>query len=96
MPILKSKEQRVADSVEILMNLKNVGADKDSGYLETKKQLDLWIFDGLSWSGKIQFPRYGRFAELILPQRADRKPTCVLRASHSLIQQEKEKEKQKE
>jgi hypothetical protein len=84
MPILKTKEQRLTDSIEILTNLKNVGADKDSGYLETKKQLDIWIADGFSWSGKIQFPRYGRYAEIILPQRADRKPTCILRATDLL------------
>jgi hypothetical protein len=87
--VLKTKGQRVTETIEILQNLKNIGADKDSGYLEIKQVLDKWILDGESWAGKIQFPRYGRFADLILPQRADRKPTCVLRATDALLQAEK-------
>ena len=39
---------------------------------------------------KIPFARYGRIADIILPSRADRKPTCVLRATDELKQQAKE------
>jgi hypothetical protein len=91
MPVQKTKEQRVIDALEILRNLKNVGADKDSGYLETKQHIDTWIADGVSWAGKIEFPRYARFAEMILPSRADRKPTFVLRATPELREAESTK-----
>jgi hypothetical protein len=84
---LKTREQRIVEAIELLRNVKEVGADKDTGYTEMKKVLDQWIADGLSWSGKIHFPRYGRFAELILPSKQIVKPTCVLRATDELINQ---------
>jgi hypothetical protein len=29
-----------------------------------------WIRGGAAWSGHIEFPRYGRYADVILPDRA--------------------------
>lgn len=70
---IKSKGDRVKESVTILGKLKELGiADTDPGYLETKKHLDTWLNGGESWSGRVDFIRYGRRAELILPIRADR------------------------
>ena len=87
----KTREQRVMDAIEILSNLKSVGATGDSGYIDTKLRLDQWIADGETWAGRIEFPRYGRYLDLILPQRADRKPACVLRAGEELKAQDNEK-----
>lgn len=89
---LKTREQRILESIELLRNVKEVGADKDTGYIEMKKVLDQWIADGLSWSGKIPFPRYGRYAELILPSKQIVKPTCVLRATAALQMEEELKQ----
>jgi hypothetical protein len=84
----KTKGQRVMDAVEILRNIKGVGITEDAiGYADVKAKLDEWIQTGDAWSGKIDFPRYGRFAEIILPWRADRKCTCVLRATPELKRQ---------
>ncbi len=84
----KTKAQRVMDAVEILRNIKGVGITEDTvGYADVKAKLDEWIQTGDAWSGKVDFPRYGRYAELILPWRADRKCTCVLRATPELKRQ---------
>lgn len=89
--LVKDKFQRVQESIELLQNLKSVGIpDHDTGYLQIKAQLDLWIQNGEAWSGKIDIPRYGRYAEMILPNRADRKCTMVLRATAELKRQVKE------
>ncbi len=87
-PKQKDKAERVRDSIEILQNLKGVGIHPpDLGYEETKKVLDTWIQSGEGWSGKIEFLRYGRVLELILPTRADRKCTSVLKATEELKRQ---------
>lgn len=88
---IKDKFQRVQEAIELLQNLKSVGIpDHDAGYLLVKAQLDQWILNGEAWSGKIDIPRYGRYAEMILPVRADRKCTMVLRATAELKKQLKE------
>lgn len=92
-PQQKTREQRILESVEILANIKSVGADKDPGMTGVKEKLDEWIATGEQWQGRVDFPRYGRYADIILPSRADRKPTCILRATPELIQQEKQRKK---
>jgi hypothetical protein len=90
---LKTMADRVRDSVEILQNLKNVGiGDTDLGYIDTKKILDDWIRSGETWQGKVDFPRHGRYLEMILPERQDRKCTTVLRATELLKQEWKKKD----
>jgi hypothetical protein len=81
----KTMADRVRDAVEILQNLKSAGiSDQDLGYQDTKKVLDDWIKSGETWQGKVDFPRHGRFLEMILPWRQDRKCTVVLRATERL------------
>jgi hypothetical protein len=90
----KTMADRVRDSVEILQNLKNVGiSDTDLGYIDTKKVLDDWIRIGETWEGKIDFPRHGRYLEMILPWRQDRKCTTVLRATEHLKEEWKNENK---
>jgi len=89
----KEKFQRIQETVELLQNLKTVGIPAhDTGYLAIKTQLDKWIGDGEAWSGIIEIPRFGRYADMILPSRADRKCTMVLRATAALKQQVKDEE----
>jgi hypothetical protein len=81
----KTMADRVRDVVEILQNLKSAGiSDQDLGYQDTKKVLDDWIKSGETWQGKVDFPRHGRYLEMILPWRQDRKCTVVLRATELL------------
>lgn len=95
-PPQKTREQRILEAVEILRNIKGVGADKDPGFAGVKEKLDEWVATGEQWQGRVDFPRYGRYADMILPTRADRKPTCVLRATPELIRQAKEEDKAKD
>ena len=92
-PPQKTKEQRLADILEILRNITAVGISMtDPGFLETKKELMDWMEKGETRQVKIPFARYGRIADIILPSREGRKPTCVLRATEELKIQEKEQE----
>lgn len=77
----KPKEDRVKESVTLLKKLIEVGiATTDPGFKDTKIQLDKWINEGEAWSGKIEFPRYGRIADLVLPFRKDRVSSMMLKA----------------
>ncbi len=70
---IKPKADRVKEAVTILTKLKDLGIpDTEPGYKQTKEHLDAWINGGEAWSGRVDFPRFGRRAELILPVRADR------------------------
>jgi hypothetical protein len=46
---------------------------------ELSKRLSDYIKTGEPWSGKIKFELYGRIADVILPRKADRQITVVLR-----------------
>jgi hypothetical protein len=70
---LKSKMDRVKESITILKKLKELGIPtNEPGYALTKMQLDAWIAGGDLWEGRIDFPRFQRRAEMVLPVRPDR------------------------
>jgi hypothetical protein len=70
---LKSKMDRVKESITILKKLKELGIpSNEPGYTMTKQKLDEWIAGGDLWEGRIDFPRFQRRAELLLPVRPDR------------------------
>lgn len=86
MPVeLKTKEERVKDTVKLLLQLKDIGIPStDPGYLETKKHLDAWIQDGETREVKVPFPRALRIGHLMLPRITGRAPTFVLKATDEL------------
>lgn len=70
---LKSKMDRVKEAITILKKLKELGIPQsEPGYYMTKEKLDEWIAGGDEWDGRIDFPRFQRRAELVLPVRPDR------------------------
>jgi hypothetical protein len=70
---LKSKADRVKESITILQKLKELGIpSNEPGYMMTKQHLDEWIQGGDRWDGRVDFPRFQRRAELVLPVRPDR------------------------
>lgn len=70
---LKPREDRVKESITILKKLKELGIpSNEPGYYQTKQKLDEWIAGGDQWDGRIDFPRFQRRAELVLPIRPDR------------------------
>ncbi len=81
---VKSKADRVKEAITLLTKLKELGIpDTEPGYKQTKEHIDTWINGGDAWSGRVDFPRFGRRAELILPARADRISSMKLLAPHN-------------
>lgn len=79
---LKTKGERVADSIKILSRMMAQGIPKtDPGYLETKKYLDEWIQTGEYAHHKYYLHRFGRKIELILLNRQGSEPICHLFAA---------------
>ena len=77
----KPVDEKVKESITILNKLKEIGiADTEPGYKEIKDHMNTWIRNGEAWSGKINFERYGRRAELILPSRKGRVSSLKLLA----------------
>jgi hypothetical protein len=74
---VKSMIERVKESVNLSKQILALGIiDSDPTYLEIKKYLNEWIKseDKQVKEYNIEFPRYGRRGNLILPWRADK--TC--------------------
>ena len=68
---LKSKEDRVKESITILKKMLELGIGKDDvAFVELKTRMTEWIKDGFAWAGKIPFPSVRRSAVVILPSRA--------------------------
>jgi len=77
---LRSKGDRVRESVEILTKLKSLEIPStDVGYLLTKQALDAWIHDGNEASHKIPFPLANRTGHLELPSKLSDSIKFVLR-----------------
>lgn len=84
-PQLKSRDERVKDSIGVLRNLLDAGIPAtDTGYVMTKQVLDAWIADGEPRTEKIPFPRAMRIGHLMLPRLAARKIQFVLKATDEL------------
>ena len=68
---MKTKDERVRESVQILTKLRGLGIPQnDIGYLLTKQALDSWIASGEEAHHEIPFPRANRTGYLDLPSLA--------------------------
>jgi hypothetical protein len=66
---LKTKEERLAECIHLLKQLKENGVHADSiSYHELKSVVSKWVSDGVPLDITIPFPDYGRVAELSLPR----------------------------
>lgn len=80
-PEPKTKEQRLKETMAIIEKMKEIGlTPKEPGFIMTKQKLSEWVNTGEAWSGTIDFPYLQRKAELILPARADRVASMLLKA----------------
>ena len=69
----KPVQERMSESVELVGKLRELGvADSEPGLVQLRSQMNNWIRGGAAWSGRIEFPRYGRYADVILPDRASK------------------------
>jgi hypothetical protein len=82
-PAEKPKEDRLRETLTILQKLREIGIpDSDPGYLNVKALMSQWVKDGLASATKVEFPRFGRRGELVLPRRADRAASLNLKGSN--------------
>lgn len=71
--VLKLKEDRVKEGVNLLKQLLDAGIKpSSSGFRELKEQISLWTNSEKSWEGSILFPEYGRVADVDLPRYNNR------------------------
>ena len=75
----KPQSERLQESLRILKKIQSLGIDKeDHSYKELSKEFNNWIKTGEAWKGTINFYRYGRNAEVVLPSEKNRAATCNL------------------
>jgi hypothetical protein len=64
----KSTPARVSESVNLMKHFKKLGVgDAEPGIVTLREKLNEWIRGGPAWAGRIEFPRYGRYADVVLP-----------------------------
>jgi hypothetical protein len=74
--LVKPQSERVSESITLLKQLRELGVVDTTPSLQVlRNHLNDWIRTGDSWAGKIEFPSYGRIADVLLPRRADRAAT---------------------
>lgn len=79
-PPEKPKEDRVRETITILKKLEEVGIGTfDPGYELVKGAMREWVNTGVAASLTVEFPRFGRRGELVLPARADRSASLNLK-----------------
>lgn len=71
---------RIDECISIMKQVRDLGFPLDyPPYKELSKRVSEYIKTGEPWSGKIKFEAYGRYADVILPRRADRQIVVVFR-----------------
>ncbi len=92
----KSTASRIKESVDLVKKLQGLGiTDAEPGLIELREKLNEWIRGGPAWSGKVEFARYGRYVDIILPTREGVAMTAALKihpwAAKELAEQEANK-----
>jgi hypothetical protein len=76
----KPREERIKEVVTIFKKFRELGIPLETPEVqEVKLHTDAYINDGICWSGTINFQRFGRMAEVVLPRRADKLVEVTLR-----------------
>jgi hypothetical protein len=82
---IKDKETRVKEGVNLLRQLQEVGISKDEPpYKEIQAKVSDWVKTGDPWQGKVEFFRYGRVAEILLPRKATAVASLALKMKPGL------------
>ena len=65
----KTKEDRLSEGLELLRALLGVNVSTaDPSYLDFKSKVSEWVSSGKTWEGRIDFPNYGKYADVRLPK----------------------------
>jgi hypothetical protein len=79
-PSVKSKAERLKEGVTLLKKLREVGIDeKDAGSRDIQKAISEWVKTGESLDANIPFARYDRIAHIVLPRKAGKVATLLLK-----------------
>ncbi len=77
---VKSTVSRMKESVDLVKKLQGMGiTDAEPGLVELREKLNEWVRGGPAWAGKVEFARYGRYVDLILPEREGVTMTAALK-----------------
>ena len=92
----KTTASKAKEAVDLIKQLSAMGiSDAEPGFVELRQKLNEWIRGGPAWAGKVEFARYGRYVDLILPDREGTKLQAVLKihpwAAKELAEQEANK-----
>ena len=67
----KPVAERIKESVTLSAQFKELGvAETEPGLVQLRAQMNEWIRGASAWAGRIEFPRFGRYADVTLPDRA--------------------------
>ena len=89
----KTKFDRVKETMTILKKLKELGIrTADPGFIAVKDAMTEWINTGEPSEKKIEFPFYGRTAELILPSKVTETANLLLKAPKKQEWQDEEEQ----
>ncbi len=78
----KPQVERVKEGIHLLKELLGAGVQETaSGYDELKTQISEWVKTGTRWEGRIIFPSYGRYADVVLPKKAFQTATIAFKVS---------------
>jgi len=76
----KPLADRVKESVHLLKQLLAGGVQETAaGYAELKERISEWVKTGKRWEGDVEFPIYGRYAEVVLPFKSSQTATIAFR-----------------
>lgn len=76
----KTIASRVKESVELMRKFNELGVtDADPSLAQIRTQMNAWIRGGPAWTGRIEFLRFGRYADVALPDREGKVATIDFR-----------------
>jgi hypothetical protein len=79
-PEVKSRPERLKDTIMILKKLQRVGIPKtNTGYQEIQRLMTEWVNSTEAFTHTVPIMRFGRDADLILPDESGKTATVNLR-----------------
>jgi len=68
--LYKTRAERATEGVEIIRKLRDLGVSMEDPYLiAAKNVINTWIKEGEAIKESIEFPRYGRRLDMVLPKK---------------------------
>jgi hypothetical protein len=87
--LYKTRAERATEGVEIIRKLRDLGVSMEDPYLiAAKNVINTWIKEGEAIKESIEFPRYGRRLDMVLPK----KKTHAATAAFKIVDEETRKQ----